>query len=111
MSDSLSRLLKTNQTDTRLSEIQNGFSGLKAFSAMLAYSCTVKFSQNLPDRMKFYWTYMSFGPADFRKAERPVLTVDLGEVKTAPTECKEKCFQMSHLPIFTILKHLKMCWC
>ena len=38
-------------------------------------------------------------------------TVDLGEVKTAPTECKKTCFQMSHLPIFTILKHLKMCWC
>ena len=36
------------------------------------------------------------------------LTVDLGEVKTAPTECKEKCFQMSHLPIFTIVKHLNV---
>ena len=35
-----------------------------------------------------------------------VLTVDSGEVKTAPTECKEKCFQMSHLPIFTIVKYL-----
>ena len=31
------------------------------------------------------WFYLTF-------------TVDLGEVKTAPTECKEKCFQMSHLP-------------
>ena len=30
------------------------------------------------------------------------ITVDFEEVKTAPTECKEKCFQMSHLPIFTI---------
>ena len=29
------------------------------------------------------------------------VTVDLGEVKTAPTEYKEKCFQMSYLPIFT----------
>ena len=23
-----------------------------------------------------------------------IVTVDFGEVKTAPTECKEKCFQM-----------------
>ena len=36
------------------------------------------------------------------------ITVDLGEVKTAPTECKEKCFQMSHLPIFAIVKRFKM---
>ena len=41
-----------------------------------------------------------------------MLTVDFGEEKTAQaTECKEKCFQMSHLPIFTIVMHLKMCWC
>ena len=33
-------------------------------------------------------------------------TVDFEEVKTAPTECKEKCFQMSHLPIFTIVKSI-----
>ena len=43
--------------------------------------------------------------------KKVTITVDFEEVKTAPTECKEKCFQMSHLPIFTILKHLKMCWC
>ena len=36
------------------------------------------------------------------------LTVDFGEVKTAPIECKEKCFQMSHLPIFTIVKNLSV---
>ena len=24
-----------------------------------------------------------------------VITVDFGELKTAPTECKEKCFQMT----------------
>ena len=36
-------------------------------------------------------------------------TIDFGEVKTALTECKEKCFQMSHLPIFTVVKLLKVC--
>ena len=36
------------------------------------------------------------------------ITVDFEEVKTAPTECKEKRFQMSHLPIFTIVKHLNV---
>ena len=35
-------------------------------------------------------------------------TVDFEEVKTAATECKEKCFQMSHLPIFAIVKHLNV---
>ena len=44
---------------TRLSEIQNGFPGLKPFSAMLAYSSNAKFSQNLPDQTKFYRTYPS----------------------------------------------------
>ena len=39
------------------------------------------------------------------------ITADLGEVKTALTEGKEKCFQMSHLHIFTIVRNLKMCWC
>ena len=33
-----------------------------------------------------------------------LITVDFGEVKTALTEWKEKCFQMSHLSIFTIVK-------
>ena len=28
----------------------------KLFSAMLAYSCNVQFSQNLPDQTEFYWT-------------------------------------------------------
>ena len=32
-----------------------------------------------------------------------LFTVDFEEVKTTPTECKEKRFQMSHLPIFTII--------
>ena len=36
------------------------------------------------------------------------ITVDFEEVKTAPTECKERRFQMSHLPIFTIVKHLNL---
>ena len=47
----------------------------------------------------FYW---------FRRIGTQCLTVDSGEVKTAPTECKEKCFQMSHLPIFTTVKHLNV---
>ena len=38
----------------RLSEIQNGFAGPKTNSAVLAYASNVKFSQNLPDRTKFY---------------------------------------------------------
>ena len=43
----------------RLSEIRNGFPGPKPFSAMLAYSCNVKFSQNLPNLTKFYSTWPS----------------------------------------------------
>ena len=42
---------------------------------------------------------------------RDCVTVDLGEVKTAPTKCKENVFRLCHLLIFTIAKHLNMCWC
>ena len=65
-------------------------------SDMVIYHCHVE--ENLTYNLLF-------------KSHLNALTVDFEEVKTAPTECKEKCFQMSHLPIFTILKRLKMCWC
>ena len=58
------------------------------------------------------------GPNDLRtvqyidffitKLKTLCFTVDFEEVETAPTECKEKRFQMSHLPIFTIVKHLNV---
>ena len=47
--------MKWKNIDYKLHEIKNGFAGPN-FSAMRAYSCIVKFSQNLLDRTKFYWT-------------------------------------------------------
>ena len=36
------------------------------------------------------------------------ITVDVGEVKTALTECEENFFKINHLPIFTMVKHLNV---
>ena len=62
-------------------------------SDMVIYHCHVE--ENLTYNLLF-------------KSHLNALTVDFEEVKTAPTECKEKRFQMSHLPIFTIVKHLNV---
>ena len=45
--------------------MQNALAGLKPFSAMLAYSCNAKFSQNLT---KQNFTGHALGPTDFGKS-------------------------------------------